>query len=625
MNMIDKRKNIMIRLLLAVSGAALVLYTVPAWIPGMCAAIVICILIAAAIFKLPEPMKWIRQLRRHPYIQAFAVVWLIGYGFNFYNMWVDSSYIARLAVWIGMDVGVFTFLVMCCIAAAAFVAAACLSVYLAEGIGSAYEDIKNTRGPDGKYAISAPKAFALLSIIYVVGIFAIIQSDFLYQDDAARAFYGYKQWDYFARFLSTAMASIVHGGDYLVDIAPVPQIIAMVIMAFSGVIALSVLFQRTRFTLWEILAMIPLGLNPYFLECISFRFDAPYMAVSVLGGIAPLILYRQKNLQYILASALGVLVVCTSYQPATGIYPILVILIALRMWCQGDTFRSAMIFCLKSVLGYGVGLLYFKLVLMRPADAGYVSNAFPPLAELLPNTIQNLRQYYLYIAMDFKPVWLLLCGLISVFFVYRIAVTSRRKKWQAVAMTVLAFAAALALCFGIYPVLTNTLFAPRAMYGFGVLLAFLCVLAVEGKSPACSTVTVVMLAWLFFVFSFTYGNALGYQKEYTDYRINLVLTDLSHLEVLQGEDPVKVNVSGSIGQAPLIRNIPQNNTILTRLIPPTFSGDGDLSQYQFFCYYDLRNVIWNQTEPAPEDLPVILDTMYHTIYSDGAYMHIHLK
>ena len=192
-------------------------------------------------------------------------------------------------------------------------------------------------------------------------------------------------------------------------------------------------------------------------------------------------------------------------------------------------------------------------------------------------------------------------------------------------MTVLAFAAALVLCFGIYPVLTNTLFAPRAMYGFGVLLAFLCVLAVEGKSPACSRVAVVMLAWLFFVFAFTYGNALGYQKEYTDYRINLVLSDLSHLEVLQGEDPVKVQLSGSIGQAPLIRNMPQNYTMLNRLIPPTFSGDGDLSQYQFFCYYDLRNVIWNQTDPAPDDLPVVLDTMYHTIYSDGAYMRIHLK
>src|SRR5699024_12770679 len=45
-----------------------------------------------------------------------------------------------------------------------------------------------------------------------------------------------------------------------------------------------------------------------------------------------------------------------------------------------------------------------------------------------------------------------------------------------------------------------------------------------------SDLPAVVIAWMFFVFSFVYGNALDAQKEYANFRLSQVLCDLNHME-----------------------------------------------------------------------------------------------
>lgn len=492
----------------------------------------------------------------------------------------------------------------------------------------ALEDYREIRRKDAGTGggIPAAKAFCLLLLIYVVGATALLRTNFYYQDDVSRAVYGYKQWDYFGRFLSTALATFLHAGDFLTDTAPLVQLVALGIMAFSGIILLSVLCDRTRFSLWEIIAVVPLAMNPYFLECLSFRFDAVYMAVSVLGGIAPLLYWKRGGLCYLFAAMLGTLAICTSYQAATGIFPILVILLAVQLWNQGGSFRDSARLCLRSAAGYGLGLVYFKLILMRPADAGYVSNAMPSLGQLVPNTLENLGSYYHCVLTDLKSWWLALILLIGILSLGVMVHRSRQKKWLSALVSALALVAMAMLCFGIYPALAAPLFAPRAMYGFGVLIAALNIVVCRERRFSLAKLPTVLLAWAFFVFSFTYGNALNVQKEYTEFRIQLVIQDLSHLEILDTDDTVTLYLSGSIGQAPALAEYPTDGRILDRLIPETFSGGDDLTQYQFFCYYGLPNVQRGTEDNWPEqELPLLLDTGYHTIYGGENLVLVELK
>lgn len=614
--------------ILMISGIAFVFLTTPAWVSGYCAAAVAAVLLCFVIWKLSITREKLKERLSQPAVFALGILVGSACGCNFYNTWVESGIVQKVAELVGLNTKVF---VLFCAVTSVLAAAPAVTCVLSYFLSSAIRDFNEKKSENALAAssskrISAKKALLILFVVYVLGISAILRANFYYQDDAGRAAFGYKAWDYFGRYLSTGLATFVHMGNYLTDIAPLPQILAMLIMAAASVMVLYIVYDRTSFSLWELAAVVPLGLNPYFLECVSFRFDAPYMAMSVLCGILPL-LYRGKSTGvYLFASMLGILGVCTSYQAATGIFPILVVLLAVRMWNGGASFKETALFCLKSVAGYGTGLLYFKTVMMKPANAGYVSNALPSAGEVLPNTWSNLMKYYSLIVTDFKRYWLGLILLLAVSFVVLTVRVSKQKKVHAIVLTVLALLMMAMLCFGIYPALADPLFSPRAMYGFGVLIAILGVTAAEGCGNIPAKVPALVLSWAFFVFSFTYGNALSLQKEYTDFRIRMVIEDLVDAKALESEETVRVQISGGIGKSPILDNMPQDYQMLNRLVPNTFDGGDDLTRYQFYYYYDLPDIVEYYRKNLTElDLPVLKDGIYHTISGDGEYVLIELK
>lgn len=607
------------RLGLILSGTAALVLTTPAWLQGLCGAMVAAVAVGLLLWRLPSLPRW----REIP--ESVRVLGLVTTSFlacNFYNTWVNTVYVQWAAAALGGSPQVLSVIgagVMALLSAPAM-------AYLAECFRVRGARALKRMDRETETGISARKGFVLLFAIYVVGISAILRANFYYQDDMGRAAFGYKHWDYFGRLLSTALATFVHMGDYLTDITPLPQLLAMGVMALSGILLLCVLRGRNRFTLWELLAVVPLGLNPYFLECVSFRFDAVYMAVSVLAGIVPLLYRKEGTGVYILASMTGVLAVCTSYQAATGIFPMLVVVLALDLWRKGEKPGRILRFCLESVAGYGLGLIYFKLVLMRPADAGYVSNAMPGFKDLLPNTLNNLAEYYRYICTDFKASWLVMVGLLAVGFLAAMVRGAKRGPWQTVPAAMVALILMALLCFGIYPVLEKTAFFPRAMYGFGVLITVLCVMVAQEGARLPVKLPGLVLAWSFFVFAFTYGNALNLQKDYTQFRLQLVLQDVSELEVLDQDREVTVQISGTIGKTPILDNMPQNYQMLNRLVPETFAGTDDLQQIGFFYYYKLPNMKKaEEVDLTTMDLPVLKETSYHRISGNQEYVLIELK
>ena len=611
------------KLLLALSGCAFLFLIVPAWMQGFAWTAVSAGILCLTVWRLPLNGQRIRQLMQHPPALAVSLALSLGFGCNFHNNWTDSRYVARIAKILGVGTEPFLLAVTAVVVVLTLPAVTCALAWFFGAAKSAYRKAASVPAQSG---IPMGKAVWILFAVYALGISGILRADFLYRDDFGRAFFGYKQWDYFARYLSTALATLVHGGDYLVDAAPMPQLLAVLILAVSGIAMLYVIYGRTRFTVWELAALVPLGLNPYFLECLSYRFDAPYMAVSVLAAVLPLLFRNQRTIAYIFASMLGILAVCTSYQAATGIFPILVIFLMLRMWNEENALQEIFLFCGKSVAGYVLGILFFMLVLMRPADAGYVSNSLPAAGDMLGNTVDNLLQYYRYVDRDFSPLWKIAAVLAAAAFLLSAVSRSRRKKPAALAAGIAALVLMGLLCFGIYPVLAEPVFAPRAMYGFGVLITVFGIAAAEEEKKLLRKLPVLALCWLFVVFSFTYGNALNAQKEYTDFRIQLVIRDLNEMEIFRGEEPVTVQTSGRIGNAPVLANMPQDGTILTRLLPKTFGGRDDLGNYGFYYYYGLKNVKWDMTEDLRElDLPIVRETMYHTIRSDGTNVLIELK
>ncbi len=557
-----------------------------------------------------------------PWHVAVGILFCAGLGRSFYERWVISPRVLNLAGSLGL---LPENLVLPCALAGAVAAVFSVSVCLACYVALAEEDFRK-RGGDGSGFL---KAFLPLGIIYTLGISAILRANFNYIDDMDRVAQGYKNWANYSRFISEALSSVIHMDQYLTDVSPLPQLIAAALLALTGSLLLYVVHERTSFSVWEILALVPLGLNPYFLECLSYKYDAPYMALSILVAVVPFLFRKRKPAVYMFISALGTIAVCTTYQAATGIFPMMVVLLAFQMWNSGDSLRNTGRFCLHSAAGFVLGLAAFYFVIMIPVDT-YVSAqldfSLKGLGDLLQIAYFNMKRYYtLIIREDFKTFWLVLASVLAVGYVWAAAGSSRRGRWAA------AFAAASLvlmglLCFGVYPLLAKALFAPRAMYGFGVLLALLALCAVEISGDYLFKLSSCALSLAFFTFSLTYGNALYVQKEYTDFRIQAVIGDLNDMEVFLGEEPVVVQISGTIGQSPVLAGMPQNYNILNRLVPITFREQWWWGQAGFYQFYGLKNVV---RDPALDltalDLPVLKDGMYHRIRGGENYILVELK
>lgn len=570
-------------------------------------------LFGIVLFNLPVTWDRFTEYLKKPVslVCAAGISALLGYVF-FYSTWLRSDFFLRLPASRIMTLG--------CTGVLIFLSIPFVTCTFSWLLGTAKEDYACAQQGEG-----IPFCLALLILlgINILGISAILRADFNYIDDLGRVLLGYKEWSFFSRYLSVGLSSLIHMGGYLTDVSPLPQLLAAGVMAFSGLILLYLLFGRKSFSLWEIIAVVPLALNPYFLECLSYKYDAPYMALSVFGGIFPLLYYRKRSELYGLAVIVGTLIVCTTYQAASGIFPMMVLLLALRKWNRGERIQECMLFGIRSAAFYGIGLVLFRLLILRPEEtyAGTITTA----GAMLPTFAANIQEYYRLVIQDFKTFWLGLTAVVAVSFLLVSGTASKQKKTAAICMAMPVEILLFLMSFGVYPALADASFDPRAMYGFGFCITLLCVSASEGQGSVAVKLAPIVLAWSFLVFAFSYGNALSVQKEYSDFRIQMALEDLNELELLRQEEPVYLEVSGSIGRSPILENMPKNGNILNRLIPDTFSGNWMWGQYQLQYYYKL-NTIWEEgTLTDPAELPNVEEKLFHTIRYNNECIQIELK
>lgn len=468
--------------------------------------------------------------------------------------------------------------------------------------------------------------------IILLGMVAILRANFSYVDDLGRAAVGYKGWGNFSRYLSNFLAMVLHGSGFLTDISPWGQIVAALIMAISGVMLLYIVYGRKKLRWWELFVVAILALNPYFLQCLSYKFDAPFIAIAVLAMVAPTLAgglaMKGKGWLYAGVVLVGTLVTCMTYQAALGILPMVTILVAVRMWNKGESLKRVGKFVGWAVVGYGVGLLIFKVFIMKLVN-DYVVTEVPGLMAIIPHTLGNLEQYYRLVVADFAKTWLVLIAAVVVWFVIVMIVDAKRRKWLAGIIGVVTVLALGVVCFGIYVLMEKPLFEPRAMFGVGVMICLIMVVVVEERKLGDwrryvyggGVVVAVVLAYLLGIFGFTYGNALAVQKDYADFRIEAVLNDLERT-VKEGDT---VEVVGTVGLAPAMLNAVEQYPILGRLVPIEFE-EGYWGQYKIMKYYGISEL---QGElfipPVAEEYPIVEEHWYHNLRGEEGKIVVELK
>lgn len=499
---------------------------------------------------------------------------------------------------------------------------------------------------------SSKQAFFILTAILMVALFPLIRANYSYLDDLGRAVDGYHGWQGFGRYLSNFFSLFVHADTTLSDISPLPQLIAVLILAYTGLIAIrivskSLIKQNAQseesstqahkgYTLWQLIATLPMFLSPWYLECLSFKFDSPYMALSVLASIFPMTLYRHNGKAYFFVLLCCTLVVCTTYQVSLAFTMIFFCFLFLQQAVQNVGKKTLCRYVFVSITAISVALLFFVIFLMpeMPKDPyvnpkiSYANPHLPALTDFIQNTYRNFMLYaqMLFAELDKHHRWIVLSSLLIAFCLYAIGKNSLLIKKKTFILTICTFCCMFLCSFGVYPLMALPTFIPRTMYGIGAFIALICLYLASCQKAYVAKCVLAMFSWTLIVFAAVYGNALSVQKEYVNFRMQTLLSDINSLETIHnGKDKefflININV---LGNAPAIHKTIKLYPILGMLIHENFFWN----PYAVLHYYGVKNMVMNVEKTlSPEKIPypVLKDTMYHTITGDADHLLIILK
>lgn len=463
------------------------------------------------------------------------------------------------------------------------------------------------------------KQFLVLLLVYLLAFSAIIRANYSYVDDMGRTFAGYHGWLDWSRWTTEILATFVHAEWYLTDISPLPQILACMIMALGGIILLDVFRKEKKIGFLNIVAAALTGLSPYFLGIISYKFDSPYMALSFLVSVIPF-LFREKSKKiYVFVSVICLLIMCTTYQASSGIYPLVVLFLVIQDVVSGRKIKESVEFIVISALCYLISLGIFWLFLMRENGVSIAGGA-----SLIPYAVSRYGTYYKIIFQDFTKIWLMLIMIIVVLFICAVCRMAVIHKAYALLMGIFTVGAGSFLCFGAYLFISEDAYDTRSMYGINVFLALMTIFISFYLSHWIPKIIYAALAWSFLIFSLTYGNALSQQQAYLNYRVELLANDLNELEIMKTNGIKKIRIVGDIGIAPVIMNMADAYPLLERTI---FTGlsEGFWGGYYFYHYFNIPDVEVTTEESECNNLPVIKDTMYHTIRGSNYSILIELQ
>lgn len=440
--------------------------------------------------------------------------------------------------------------------------------------------------------------FVALFLIYLAGISSILLANRFYLDDLGRALYGYADWLPSARPLTELFSWLFYLGPMTMDASPLTQFIAIGVLALTSLILLAIL--RTRVSWWSVICTVPVGLSPYVLENLSYKFDSPSMALAMLCSVFPAYLARKRTFRTFSGAAALLFASASLYQPALGAYMAICCYFILADLASRKRFavvlRRAGDFILPFVLGIGLYVPQAHLWFKKSEYTDYITQhaAIPPIPELPAAVWDNIRTYAGFFLEDWTGNSLgMLLGVSALCFTVVLFLrwlrntccatirvrAATRPLDRPVLGNLLASAGRLLLlllvlpCFWLTPlglqvVLDYPAWSPRTFYSFGVVLSLMLLhlgLFAKGRFKRLGIRGLqALLIWQLLVFAQVYGNMQNNQKEWENSRMTLLAMDLNLY--IRETGNCRVAFVGNMGRAPLNEKTELHYPLMSRLV-----------------------------------------------------------
>lgn len=459
---------------------------------------------------------------------------------------------------------------------------------------------------------SSRDVFGILLVLYSLILYPILRADRYYNDDLKRALVGRAGWDSNGRPLTTLVMRMLQCYDHaMVDISPLPQIGAVAILAWAGVLLARRYSIRSPWM--AALAAFPLGAQPFYLENLSYKFDALSMSLAMLLAVLPILQLRDGRRAW----WLGVLALFASlcfYQPAINAYLVFVLVESVTMQLQGvhpPRLAKKLIWRFMQV---GTAMLLYYLLVGIHIN-GWVKHASETIHDWreLPLLLTNVVDFYDFIGASFNEQWWLYFGpllailaLFPVVIGLRYALSFRAEQRTPVTFLLCLSAmlmplAALIAMLGPMLALRQPEIGPRVLMGIGAMLAGALIVMQAAlrqwhASPKWAVAAACMLAIGMCILASAYGNAAKAQKDYEDHIASSLADDLAQLKA--SRDVHAFLLDGTAGYSPVTAHVIEQLPLVRALVHPYISSDHSSFQTPDFLAFYISDVTNLQTHGA---------------------------
>lgn len=411
---------------------------------------------------------------------------------------------------------------------------------------------------------------ACLLFIYEFALILIGMTNFPYIDDASRQIEGNT---YFAaaysRWGSEILSWIVQGNDHLTDLGIVTFILSGAALTFASLILVYVLNNK-RIGWLSIISSSLLGLNPWFLGCVSFRFDGPYMSMSILSAIFPFLWWNKKGIFYPL-SIICIFFMCNTYQLSSGIYIVFVLTLLFKEFLQKESILTLLKTAFLSALSFSVGILlfFFETKLNPEISKRGTPVEIASLTDLPMAFARNTHAYFATIYRQSSFHWKFLAVILIILFILTCMKKSKLSAIGTGISTVIYLGLASVLSYGVFLVFSASLAItnPRYAYGFAAFFTILLIYMTDySKTNWLKRVTqFVSVLFLYYLLSFPLMYAAQLHFQYESFQ-NQSLQLSSDISPYINDKRKTIITNRLFKNSPILVNSEQNYPILQELV-----------------------------------------------------------
>ena len=232
-----------------------------------------------------------------------------------------------------------------------------------------------------------------LFLVFILAVPFII-ADVPYIDDLARLAVGYG-WNQDGRVFATFLMKVLSLGYPLMDISPIPTLLAMSALVLSGYIIAEVLCINGRIS--KAIVATSMVSGPFIVQNLSYQWDSLPMALSMLLIVAPMALINHR-LKFIISASILLTLSMYLYQATIFAFPCLAIIYLwnhIEIKSRDEIVRllvTLLLAAIAFVVVYKISTLWINLE-YKQTRAELVIFSGDPISNFLSNT-QALKEVY---------------------------------------------------------------------------------------------------------------------------------------------------------------------------------------------------------------------------------------